>query len=140
MEPLSGAVLWTNELLTWTWLLWFGVGTVVGGVMLAWDEWRLRRTRPRPEKVRAHTEDFVARYGQEAFRINDDAMSAARQAKQFIRHRFLKEVSGELVRQFFGTHDDRCPPVRTRDVSAPPCFPRQLKAPSRHLKAKRWIG
>ena len=48
MEMLSRAVVWANKLLTLTWLLWFGVGTVVGSVMLARDEWRLHGTRSEP--------------------------------------------------------------------------------------------
>ena len=97
METLSHALGWANYLLTWTWLLWFGIGTVVGGIMLARDEWRLHRTRPKPEEVHAHAKNLVARYGREAFRINGDAMVAARNAKQFDRYRFLKEVAGELA-------------------------------------------
>ncbi len=97
METLSHLVGWADFLLTWTWLLWFGIGTVVGGVMLARDEWRLHRTRPKPEEVHAYADDLVARYGREAFRINGDAMIAARSAKEFDRYRFLKEASGELV-------------------------------------------
>ena len=132
MEMLSGAVVWGNDLLTWTWLLWFGVGTVVGGVMLARDEWRLHRTRPRPEEVRAHTEDLVARYGREAFRINGDAMIAARQAKQFVRYRILKEVSGELVRQLFGMKIDL-----RRPLQAEGHHPRASPALSEDREAKR---
>ena len=65
--------------------------------MLARDEWRLHRTRPKPEEVHAYADDLVARHGREAFRINGDAMIAARSAKEFDRYRFLKEVSGELL-------------------------------------------
>ena len=110
METLSHALGWANYLLTWTWLLWFGIGTVVGGIMLARDEWRLHRNRPKPEEVQAHADDLVARYGQEAFRINGDAMVAARSAKEFDRYRFLKEVSGELVRRLFGQNPSNDPP------------------------------
>ena len=140
METLLRAVLWANYLLTWTWLLWFGVGTVVGGVMLARDEWRLHRTRPKPEEVQAHADDLVVRYGREAFRINGDAMVAARNAKQFDRYRFLKEVSGELVRHLFGRNDGLCSTILTSDVSTPPCFPGVSPPPSSHPQAKKRIS
>ena len=78
--------------------------------MLARDEWRLHRNRPKPEEVQAHADDLVARHGQEAFRINGDAMVAARSAKEFDRYRFLKEVSGELVRRLFGPAPSNDPP------------------------------
>ena len=110
METLSHALGWANTLLTWVWLLWFGIGTVVGGIMLARDEWRLHRNRPMPEEVQAHADDLVARHGQEAFRINGDAMVAARSAKEFDHYRFLKEVSGELVRRLFGPNPADDPP------------------------------
>lgn len=57
---------------------------------------------PKPDKVSAYTEDLISRYGQDAFRTNGDAMVAAREAKEFRRYRFLKEVSGELVSRLFG--------------------------------------
>ena len=101
MGTLSRALGWANTLLTWAWLLWFGVAIVVGGIMLARDEWRLHRTRPRPEEVKAYANELLARHGGEAFRINGDAMVAARHAKEFDRYRFLKEVSGELVQHLF---------------------------------------
>lgn len=137
METLSHALGWANYLLTWTWLLWFGIGTVVGGVMLARDEWRLHRTRPKPKEVHAYADDLVARYGREAFRINGDAIIAARNAKQFDRYRFLKEVSGELVRQLFGRHEDRSLPTLTSAGSPPPCFPGVSPTLSEDRKAKR---
>ncbi len=72
--------------------------------MLAHDEWRLHRTRPKPEEVQAHADRLLERHGQDAFLINGGAMVAARSAKEFNRYRFLKEVSGELVRRLFGTN------------------------------------
>lgn len=101
METLSHALGWANTLLTWAWLVWFVVGIPVGAVLLARDEWRLHRTRPKPDEVRAYADDLLARHGGEAFHINGDAMVAARQAKEFDRYRFLKEVSGELVGRLF---------------------------------------
>lgn len=101
METLWRAVGWANYLVTWAWALWFGIGTVLGGIMLAHDDWRLHRTRPKPEEVRVHADRLIERHGQEAFRINGDAMIAARSAKDLHRYRFLKEVSGGLVRRLF---------------------------------------
>lgn len=101
MEAASRALAWASYLMAWTWLIWFAAAFVIGGTMLALDEWRLLRTRPRPEEVRAYADELVAKHGREAFRINGEAMYEARLAKEFDRHRFLKEVSGELVSRFF---------------------------------------
>jgi len=97
MDALSRALAWTNYVLTWTWLIWFGAAVLIGGTMLALDEWRLHRRRPKPDEVRAYADDLERRHGGEAFRINGEAMYQARLAKDFDRYRFLKEVSGELV-------------------------------------------
>ena len=56
------------------------------------------------------------RHGQDAFLINGDAMVAARSAKEFDRYRFLKEVSGELVRRLFGPNpSDDLSSARTQE-------------------------
>ena len=99
MDAIAGLLAWANHLLARTWLLWFGAAVVIGGIMLALDEWRLHRARPKPEGVRAFADDLEARHGREAFRVNGDAMWQARLAKDFVRYRFLAEVSGELARR-----------------------------------------
>jgi hypothetical protein len=71
------------------------------------DSWRdararrveVSRTKPKPETVRAHAVYLVHQHGRDAYRINGEAMHKARLAKDFDRCRFLKEVSGELVRR-----------------------------------------
>ncbi len=101
MGSFAHAAGWAAYVINLVWALWFGIGLVVGGILLARDEWRLYRTRPTPEEVKAYADDLMARHGREAFRINGDAMVAARDAKAFQRYRFLKEVSGELVQRLF---------------------------------------
>lgn len=105
MERMAQALGWASQLLAWAWLIWFSVGAVVGGVLVAFDEWRFYRTRPKPEAIRAYADQLVIAYGREAFRINGDAMFDARLAQDFDRYRFLKEVSGELVSRFFAKPD-----------------------------------
>jgi hypothetical protein len=100
MEMLAQTLGWTNYVLTWACVLWIVLGTLVGGILLARDEWRLHRTRPKPEAVRAYADQLEAAYGCSAFRLNGEAMYEARLAKDFDRYRFLKEVSGELVARF----------------------------------------
>lgn len=80
-------------------LAWYVVSILVGGVLLARDEWRHRRNRPKPEAVCAYADELEAAHGRDAFKTNGEAMYAARAANDFDRHRFLKAVSGELVRR-----------------------------------------
>ena len=47
--------------------------------------------------MRAYADGLVARHGHEAFRINGDAMAAARHAGTVDRYRFLIAVSETLV-------------------------------------------
>ncbi len=91
------AVGWANYLLAWAWAIWVVIGIVAGGIMLALDEWRLHRTKPKTDEVRASADELVARHGRGAFRINGGAMYEARGAREFEDYRFLKEVSGKLV-------------------------------------------
>lgn len=97
MNVVSEPLGWTGFLLGWAFLIWLAVGLLVGGVMIALDERRLRRMKPKPDEVRAYADELIARHGQDAYRINGDAMYKARLAKDFHRYRFLKEVSGELI-------------------------------------------
>jgi hypothetical protein len=97
METLAGMLGWTSYILNWGWALWMVFGTLIGGILLACDEWRLHRTQPKPEAVRAYADQLEAKHGREAFRLNGEAMHEARLTKDFDRYRFLKEVSGELV-------------------------------------------
>lgn len=99
MTYASQVMDWVGSILMWVLLLWFGGSLLVGSAMLLGDEWRLHRNRPKPEQVRAYADDLVARHGQDAFRLNGEVMYEARQSGDFDRHRFLREVSGELVRR-----------------------------------------
>lgn len=105
MNVVSEALGWTGFLLAGAFVIWLAVGLLVGGVMIALDERRFRRTKPKPEEVQAYADGLVARHGREAFRINGDAMYEARLAKDFHRYRFLKEVSGELISRFVSERD-----------------------------------
>ena len=82
METISRAIGWANTLLIVAWALWIAVGLVVGGITLAYDEWRVQRKRRTA--------------------VDADAMVAAQQAKQFDRYRFLKEGAGESVKRPVG--------------------------------------
>lgn len=97
METLAQAMEWLCLRLQWLWLIWFGISIVVGGILIARDEWRLHRARPKPEAVKAYADELEAAHGQEAYRVNGEAMYQARSARDFDRYRFLKEVSGELI-------------------------------------------
>lgn len=101
METLAEMMGWTNFVLAWTWLTWLGLAVVIGGVLIVCDNWRFHRTRPTREDIGAYADQLEAMHGREAFRINGDAMYEARLGEDFDRYRFLKEVSGELVRRFF---------------------------------------
>lgn len=130
METLSRMIAWANYLLAWAWLIWFVVGIVVGGIMIALDERRLHRTRPKAGEVRAYADELVAQHGREAFRVNGGAMYEARVAKQFARYRFLKDVSGELVNRFFrepvfDSSTGTKPAMATHVL--PRCFPEPIK-------------
>lgn len=98
---------WSSDLLTWLWLAWLTVGAIVGGVWLIRDELRLRRTKPTLSAIRAYADRLEAAHGRDAFLLNGEAMHAAMEAGDFDRHRFLKEVSGELVSRFFARPDVR---------------------------------
>ena len=136
METLSRAVGWANFMLAWAWVLWFGIGIVVGGIMLAHDEWRLHRTKPKLHEVHAYAEQLIFQHGREAFRINGDAMVAARDAKEFDRFRFLKEVSGELVSVLFGDHAEGSSSALPSDASTLVCFPGASPGRSEEPRAK----
>jgi len=99
MGYASQVIGWISYVLMWALLLWFCAGLLTGSAMLLYDEWRLHRTRPKPEQVRAYADDLVARHGPDAFRLNGEAMYEARQSGDFKRRRFLREVSGELARR-----------------------------------------
>jgi hypothetical protein len=97
MESLWSALTWISKVLLWIWLIWFSAAFVIGGAMLALDQWRFHRTMPKPEAVRAHAIRLLDQHGRDAYRINGEAMDEARLAKDYDRYQFLKEVSGELV-------------------------------------------
>lgn len=105
MNVVSQGLRWIGFLLGWAFVIWLAVGLLVGSIMIALDERRLHRMKPKPEEVRAHAADLVARYGQDAFRLNGEAMYKARLAKDFHRYRFLKEVSGELISRVLSERD-----------------------------------
>lgn len=97
METVWAELAWANYILAWTVLIWLVGGTLLGGVLITCDEWRFHRNRPKPEIVRAYADQLEAAHGDEALKLNGDAMHDARLAKNFDRYRFLKEVSAELI-------------------------------------------
>lgn len=100
MEQIGWIVAWSGYVAAWVCAIWFASACIIGGVLIARDEWRFRRSRPKPEDIRAYADELVTLHGREAYRINGDAMYEARLAKDSDRHRFLKEVSGELIQRF----------------------------------------
>ena len=132
MEMLSRLIGWADYILTWVWVIWFGVGIVVGGVLLVFDEWRLHRARPKSAEVWAYASQLVVRHDREAFRINGDAMVAARDVKNFDRYRFLKEVAGVLLDEPFGGHMGTRGSAVIDDASGSVCFPGASPSHSEH--------
>lgn len=97
MESVWAGLAWVSHISAWVVLIWIIVGTVFGGVLVACDEWRFHRNRPKPEIIRGYADELEAAHGDEALKLNGDAMYDARLAKNFDRYRFLKEVSAELI-------------------------------------------
>lgn len=60
-----------------------------------------------PSSLNGRNSDPEALHGRAAYRLNGDAMHAARLAKNFDRYRFLKEVSGELITRLMSQTESR---------------------------------
>jgi hypothetical protein len=73
--------------------------------MLAWHERRAARTQP--GLVRAHVAKLIELQGRDGFRLNDEAMYEAAESGNCRRHRFLCEVSSELVARLAGHSEAR---------------------------------
>ncbi len=85
--------------LAWFVVGWHIVAFVVGGAMIAW-EYFTRPPEPTPEEIGAEADAYEARYGEAAFRQIGEDMYAERTANgSGRRYRFLRSVSGELIRR-----------------------------------------
>lgn len=91
--------------LAWFVVGWHIVAFVVGGAMIAWEHFT-RLPEPTPEEIGAEADAYEARYGEAAFRQIGEDMYAERTANGR-RYRFLRSVSGELIRRIVA-RDTRC--------------------------------
>jgi hypothetical protein len=79
---------------------WHIVAFVVGGAMIAWEHFT-RPPEPTPEEISAEADAYEARYGEAATRQIGQDMYVERTANgSGKRYRFLRSVSGELIRRF----------------------------------------
>lgn len=99
MSDAGSIVSWITGAAAILMLVWYCLSIVIGGAMLIRNEIRLRRSRPKADDVLRYADQMEALYRQEAFRLNGEAMYAARESGDFDRHRFLRAVSAELVRR-----------------------------------------
>jgi hypothetical protein len=83
---------------------WFVVGGhivafVVGGAMIAWEHFTCP-PEPTPEEISAEADTYEARYGEAATRqIGKDMYDERTANGSGRRYRFLRSVSGELIRR-----------------------------------------
>lgn len=96
--------------LAWFVVGWHIVAFVIGGAMIAWEHFT-RPPEPTHEEIGAEADAYEARYGEAAFRQIGEDMYAERTANgSGMRYRFLREVSGELVKRMM-TDNTRCKPA-----------------------------
>lgn len=77
---------------------WTVLACVLGPPMILLDQWRLSRSRPRPEEVRAFAEALIQQHGREASAASANAVRESRRVNDFAGRRFLKEVAREVSR------------------------------------------
>jgi hypothetical protein len=99
MNEFSMWMGWLSHGLAWITAVWFGLALLIGIPWIISDEIRLKRTAPKPAEVRAYADKMEAEHGADAHPVIGEAMYDARGRGDFASGRFLKEVSGELVRR-----------------------------------------
>jgi hypothetical protein len=99
MNEFSMWMGWMSYGLAWLPIVWFGLALFIGIPWIISDELRLKRTAPKPAEVRAYADKMEAEHGAGAQTVIGEAMYDARGRGDFVSRRFLKEVSGELVRR-----------------------------------------
>ena len=99
METAGIWLAWLAHGAAWVQVVWFLAACAIGIPLIIWDEVRYRRTAPKPAEVTAYADQIEAALGPDALRVVGQAMYGARTHGDFQARRFLKEVSGELVRR-----------------------------------------
>ena len=99
MNELASWMSWLAHGAMWIQVVWFLVACAIGIPWIIRDEIRFRLTAPKPDEVRAHADCVEATHGRDALSVVGEAMVVARKRSDFLTRRFLKEVSGELVRR-----------------------------------------
>jgi hypothetical protein len=97
MENLGSWLAWLENGAVWLQAVWFLVACAIGIPWIVRDEFRLRRTAPKPTDVAGYADRVEGTHGRESLSIVGQAMTDAREHGDFQNLRFLREVSGELV-------------------------------------------
>ena len=119
MSELANWMSWLAHGAMWIQVVWFLVACAIGIPWVIRDEIRFKRTAPKPSEVAASADHMEATHGRDAFSVVGQAMVDARERGDFRTRRFLKEVSGELVRRLV-EHDRPHTTTSTDDVSRVP--------------------
>jgi hypothetical protein len=109
METAWNWLAWLAYGLAWAPIVWFLVACAIGIPWLIRDEIRLKRTAPKPAEVAAYADRMEAAHGRAGLTVVGKAMYDARTNGDFQKHRFLKEVSGELVQRLVDRHSAGTP-------------------------------
>jgi hypothetical protein len=104
METAGNWLAWLAHGAAWVQVVWFLAACIIGIPWIIWDEIRFRRIAPKPAEVAAYADQLEAAHGPDALRIVGQAMYEARGRSDLQTRRFLKEVSGELVRRLVDRH------------------------------------
>lgn len=104
METVGSWLAWLAHGAAWVQVVWLLAACVIGIPWIIWDEIRFRRTAPKPAEVAAYADRMEAAHGRDALTVVGQAMYDARTNGDFQTRRFLKEVSGELVRRLVDRH------------------------------------
>ncbi|HRI90509.1 MAG TPA: hypothetical protein PLS93_02515 [Accumulibacter sp.] len=99
METVGSWLAWLAHGAAWLQVVWFLAACAIGIPLIIRDEIRFMRTAPKPAEVAAYADQLEAAHGPDALRVVGQAMYDARTGGDFQTRRFLKEVSGELVRR-----------------------------------------
>lgn len=96
--------------LAWLFIGWHVVAIVAGALIMTWEHFT-RPPEPTPEEISAEADAYEARYGEAAFRqIGKDMYNERTANGSGRRYRFLRSVSGELVKRMM-TDNTRCKPA-----------------------------
>ncbi|MBL8572698.1 MAG: hypothetical protein JNM13_03385 [Hyphomicrobiaceae bacterium] len=107
METVGNWLAWLAHGAAWVQVVWFVAACAIGITWIIRDEIRFKRTAPKPAEVAAYADQLEAAHGPDALRVVGQAMHDARTSGDFQTRRFLKEVSGELVRRLIAVNRGR---------------------------------